>query len=135
MICSNKQNCHINTPFNFKRYTLTPCLPSNTKALCISHHLHLSHWINLCELWERPLIVLVSNNDKAKLGQNLRYVTPNPSNEQVDTIRNNEYYLPPEQSAKEHVTACPYLIRANPKDKTHPKQYFPIADHLLEMAI
>ena len=34
--CSNKENCHINTPFNFRRYALTPCQPSNTKALRIS---------------------------------------------------------------------------------------------------
>ena len=34
--CSNKENCHISTPFNFRRYAFTPCLPSNTKALCMS---------------------------------------------------------------------------------------------------
>ena len=33
---SNKQICHINTPFNFLRYALTPCLPSNTNPLQIS---------------------------------------------------------------------------------------------------
>ena len=33
--CSN--NCYISTPFDFNhRYALTPCLPSNIKALCIS---------------------------------------------------------------------------------------------------
>ena len=33
--CSNKENCHINTPFKFCRYAYSPCLPSNTKALRI----------------------------------------------------------------------------------------------------
>ena len=31
--CSNKEICHISTPFNIRRYAFTPCLPSNTKVL------------------------------------------------------------------------------------------------------
>ena len=33
-ICSSKENCHIRTPFNFCRYALSPCLPSNTQKHC-----------------------------------------------------------------------------------------------------
>ena len=31
--CAKKYNCEINTPFNFCKYALLPCLPSNTKGL------------------------------------------------------------------------------------------------------
>ena len=34
--CSNKENGHISTPFNFYRYAMSPNLPSNTKTLQMS---------------------------------------------------------------------------------------------------
>ena len=33
--CSNKENCHISTPFNFRRYVFTLCLPSSF-TLCLA---------------------------------------------------------------------------------------------------
>ena len=35
--CSNKENCHISTPFNFRRYALTPCLHATIKYESIAH--------------------------------------------------------------------------------------------------
>ena len=49
--CSNKENCHISTPFNFRRYAFTLRLPSNTKALRI-----LQLWRNPRSLWYRKMI-------------------------------------------------------------------------------
>ena len=92
----------INTPFNFHKYVFPPCLPSNTKALCISQLWHdpqylknrksNSSLISVRSVWiVQTIVALASYNNVTQLTKHENY---NPkSDEKLDNVSSDKYYL------------------------------------------
>ena len=131
---SNKETCHISTPFNFCIYDLTP-LPTtdtpNTTTLCISQLWHNPNTLEIRKQWPslnwgqsvwivQTPNVLVSNNTMIKL---VRFEKCNSkSYKQSYIVWNVEYYLPFEQCQRSNCSllvhvALELIPKANPQTK------------------